>query len=101
MAIEVDGKPMMAAAIPLGNFMLSYTAPLGLIAGNRPVDIAVPGVKAGDVVTCRPTSAIAIGYDIGSAYCVNDGTVSVIVHYPALTLGQTFNLNVRIFRIDK
>jgi len=101
MSVTIDGKESMVAAVSLGDYTLSYTAVLTLAAGNRGVSIAVPSAKAGDIISVRPRAAITDGYDIGAAYCIADGTVVIIVHYPALGIGASFNLPVRVFRIDK
>ena len=90
---------LLVAAEPLGDVTLTYQATLALASGNRQVSVPLAGVKAGDVLSARPVGVVPTGYDIGAAYCMDDGTLVVIINHPALTLLQTFSVVVRVFRI--
>lgn len=100
MAAEYDGKAVAtAAAVKMGDLTVSYQAQLALAAGNRQVTMALMGVKPGDVLSARPISAIPDGYDIGQAFCATADQITVVINHPALTLLQTFTVQVRVFKI--
>lgn len=87
----------MASAI--GDVTVSLTTPIGLAAANKQISVPLSGVKALDVLSARPLGSVPDGYDIGAAFCVTDGTLVVIIAHPALTLGGSFSINLRIIRI--
>lgn len=99
MALTINGIDVVASVEPLGDLTVSYQAGAALAAGNRQVAVSLPGVQAGDVLSARPIGAVPAGYDIGAAFSTTDDTIVVIINHPALTLMQTFSVQVRIFRI--
>jgi hypothetical protein len=99
MAVTVDGKELTASFMAIGDVVASYQAGVAITAGNRQIAIPLPSVRSGDVLSARPIGAVPVGYDIGAAYCDTDGTLVVIINHPALSLLQTFTVNLRILRI--
>ena len=99
MALTIDGKDVAVTAMAIGDVTVSLSTPVGLAASNKQISVALPGVKALDVLSARPIGAVPDGYDIGAAYCVVDGTLVVIIAHPALTIGGSFSINLRIMRI--
>jgi hypothetical protein len=99
MALTVDGKDVTVTAVAIGDVTVSLSTPIGLAASNRQISVPLAGVKALDVLSARPLGAVPDGYDIGAAFCVTDGTLVVIIAHPALTLGGSFSINLRIMRI--
>lgn len=99
MAVTIDGKDIVASFMSLGDVTASYQAGAALAAGNRQLTIPLAAVRAGDVLSARPVTAIPDGYDIGAAYCATDGQLVVIINHPPLTLLQTFTVQLRILRI--
>jgi len=96
---EIFTSGQMATAVALGDVNVSFTALVIVGAGNRQSSVALPGVKAGDVLSARPLAAIPDGYDVGAAFCTVDGTLTVIINHPALALNANYNIPLRIFRI--
>lgn len=96
---EFGMSGITAAVQVLGDVNITYTAAIAVSAGPRPIAVAVPNAKAGDILAVRLTAAIPVGYDIGSCYCLTDGTIQVVIDHPVLALGANFSIPVRVFRI--
>lgn len=89
----------MASAVALGDVTLAYSTLVGLGATNRQITVALLNVRAGDVLSVRPTGPITDGYDLGAAFCNADGVLTVIVAHPPLVINGSFSIPIRVFRI--
>lgn len=83
----------------IGDVTVAMSTLVALGAANKQISVPLAAVKAGDVLSARPLGAVPDGYDIGAAYCIADGILVVIVAHPALVIGGSFSINLRIIRI--
>lgn len=90
---------MTVTASIVGDVTVAYSTTLAVGAYNRQISVPLAGIRAGDVLSARPTSAVPDGYDIGSAYCIADDILVVIVAHPPLVLNGLFSINLHIVRI--
>lgn len=82
--------------IDLGTVTVKETVALAVGAAVRTVRVAVPGAKKGVPVTVFPASALQAGYGLSGAVSTLDDTVDVSVTCPALGIGASYNLSVRV-----
>jgi hypothetical protein len=70
---------------------------LTIAAGARSVIVQnVAGLKKGDRVVLMPTAALPTGYLLGAAAATADGTLSVQVFCPALSIGASYSFDARV-----
>lgn len=96
--MEITGATPVTAVL-IGTATVTYTATLAVGASNRNIAVPLAGVKSGDILSARPTTAIPDGYNIGAAYCVTDGTLVVVISHPALVLNASFSIQLKVIRI--
>lgn len=90
---------MAVAATAIGDVTVSFTASVAIGAANKQMSVPLASVRAGDVISARPLGAVPQGYDIGAAFCIEDGVLVVIIAHPALVISGSFSINLRIIRI--
>lgn len=86
-----------AVRIDLGAVSLTYTAGLALGAGARSVAVNCPGAMVGDAVFVAATAAIPDGYAVAAAQCLVADVIRVCVVHPALAVGASFTIPLRVF----
>ncbi|MFB0357377.1 hypothetical protein ABVD92_20115 [Xanthomonas euvesicatoria] len=86
-----------ATRIDLGTVSLTYTAGLALGAGARSVAVNCSGAQVGDAVFVAATAAIPDGYAVAAAQCLAADVIRVSVVHPALALGASFTIPLRVF----
>ncbi|QRI46366.1 putative tail fiber protein [Xanthomonas phage X2] len=88
-----------AVRIDLGTVTVTYTASTALVAGARSIAVACTGAQVGDAIFVAATNAIPDGYAVGAAQCLVADTIRVSVIYPALSIGNSFSISLRVFAL--
>lgn len=88
-----------ATRVDLGSVSLTYTAALALGAGARSVAVNCTGAQVGDAVFVAATGAVPDGYAVGAAQCLVADVIRVSVIHPALVLGASFTIPLRVFAL--
>lgn len=86
-----------ATRIDLGTVSLTYSAAIILGAGARSVQVACSGAQVNDAVFVAATGAVPDGYAVGAAQCLTAGQIRVSIVHPALALGASFTIPLRVF----
>lgn len=100
-----DAAQAMAAAsakatrIDLGAVTITYSAVLALGAGARSIPVNCTGARVGDAIFVAATGAIPDGYAVGAAQCLVADVIRVSVVHPALVLGASFSIPLRVFAL--
>lgn len=94
--VAANGK---AVRVDLGTVTVTYSAVLALGAGARSVTVACPGAHVGDAVFVAATGAIPDGYAVGAAQCLVVDVIRVSIVHPALVLGASFSIPLRVFAL--
>lgn len=88
-----------ATRIDLGTVSLTYSAALAIGAGARSVAVNCTGARVGDATFVAATGAIPDGYAVGAAQCLVADVIRVSVVHPALVLGASFTIPLRVFAL--
>lgn len=88
-----------ATRVDLGAVSLTYSAVLALGAGARSVAVNCTGAQVGDAIFVAPTGAVPDGYAVGAAQCLVADVIRVSVVHPALVLGASFTIPLRVFAL--
>lgn len=88
-----------ATRIDLGTVSLTYSAVLAIGAGARSITVNCTGARVGDAIFVAATGAIPDGYAVGAAQCLVADVIRVSVVHPALVLGASFTIPLRVFAL--
>lgn len=88
-----------ATRIDLGAVTITYSAVLALGAGARSIPVNCTGARVGDAIFVAATGAIPDGYAVGAAQCLVADVIRVSVVHPALVLGASFSIPLRVFAL--
>lgn len=87
-------------ATQVGTATIAQNALIAITAGVRRVDVPVAGTVVGANYLAFPTSVPPAGYGIMDVICTTAGTLSISLIAPALALGASYSIPVRIVRIN-
>lgn len=88
-----------ATRVDLGSVSLTYSATLAIGAGARSVAVNCTGAQVGDAIFVAPTGAVPDGYAVGAAQCLVADVIRISVVHPALVLGASFTIPLRVFAL--
>lgn len=88
-----------ATRVDLGSVSLTYSATLAIGAGARSVAVNCAGAQVGDAIFVAPTGAVPDGYAVGAAQCLVADVIRISVVHPALVLGASFTIPLRVFAL--
>lgn len=88
-----------AVRVDLGSVTIIYSAVLALGAGARSIAVNCTGARVGDAIFVAATGAIPDGYAVGAAQCLVADVIRVSVVHPALVLGASFSIPLRVFAL--
>lgn len=88
-----------ATRVDLGSVSLTYSATLALGAGARSIAVNCTGAQVGDAIFVAPTGAVPDGYAVGAAQCLVADVIRVSIVHPALVLGASFTIPLRVFAL--
>lgn len=88
-----------AVRIDLGAVTITYSAVLAVGGGARSLVVNCTGARVGDAIFVAATGAIPDGYAVGAAQCLVTDVIRVSVVHPALVLGASFSIPLRVFAL--
>lgn len=88
-----------ATRFDLGSVTIVYSAAIILGAGARSIEATCPGALPGDAIFVAPTGAVPVGYAVGAAQCLVADKIQVSIVHPALALGASFSIPMRVFAL--
>lgn len=88
-----------ADRIDLGAVTITYSAVLAVGGGARSLVVNCTGARVGDAIFVAATGAIPDGYAVGAAQCLVADVIRVSVVHPALVLGASFSIPLRVFAL--
>lgn len=92
-----QGPPV---AILMGTFTLTEAAFINLNLSVRKPIITVPGAVTTSSYIAIPVSATPVGYSVQEAVCTANGQITVSLLVPVIQLLSTYNIPVRVFRVN-
>lgn len=84
----------------LGQFTIAENILIALSSGVRKVNVSVPGTVVGGNYQVFAVNSTPTGYAILDAVCTAAGTLQVSLMLPALAIGASYSIPVRVVRIN-